>query len=262
MKKILLTLSVALIVSAQFAQAQCTPQILTMPGLSPDDDSLQCIERGIAYAQVIYFQNFDVVTVSGVTVTVNWLKIKEVNNIPCDLTWVLNDPDSTYNNQENGCIDITGTTMDLAGQYDLQIIVDVDVTIIGTLSNVDASQFGFGYSLRVIDQGQPICDPVDTTVAGLQACNFNGIKETAGLFNYIGNNPNPFSESTTIYFTADQSEDNSFNVFNSIGELVYSEKIETNQGLNTKVFAANNLPPGIYFYQINNSTFQKMIVSQ
>ncbi len=262
MKKILFTLLVALIASVQFAQAQCTPQILTEPGLSPDDDSLACIERTVPYSNVIYFQNFDEVTVSGVTVTVNWLKIKEVNNIPCDLVWVLNDPDSTYNNQENGCIDISGTTMDNTGQYNLQIIVDVNVSVIGTLSNVDASEFGFGYSLRVIEQGQTTCDPGNTTSAGLQACNSTGIPLAVNPWSFIGNSPNPFSESTTISFVASQSEENSFMVFNSIGELVYSEKIETNQGLNTKVLAADRLTPGIYFYRINNYPLQKMIVSR
>lgn len=68
------------------------------------------------------------------------------------------------------------------------------------------------------------------------------------------NFPNPFNNSTTISFSLSVDDNVKLCVYNSIGKLI---KVLTNQffysGYHEITFNSNNLPEGIYFYQINTS---------
>ena len=79
------------------------------------------------------------------------------------------------------------------------------------------------------------------------------------------NSPNPFSGSTTISFYLPESEEVSFEVFNSNIETVKKiEETEYKAGKNEIVFNANGLTAGVYFYRIKVGKFvdvKKMIIT-
>lgn len=70
-----------------------------------------------------------------------------------------------------------------------------------------------------------------------------------------GNYPNPFNPSTRIKFATPTVGDVSINVFNTIGQLVHSEKLMgLNPGTNYYSFNASEFSSGVYFYRIEFSS--------
>lgn len=64
------------------------------------------------------------------------------------------------------------------------------------------------------------------------------------------NVPNPFSDITKISYTVKQHTDAKFYVMNLLGEVVYSNNYEANEGTNTINFDGSDLNEGIYMYTI------------
>lgn len=145
--------------------SSCVPQQLPAPGLS---DSLTCIVRGEQVNIVLYFKNFD--TLGGITI--EWLRIDSITNLPCGITLAMNDPDHTYVTGENGCMSFSGLTNDSAGQYKLGIWISVKVSILPQPISGEAGalsqQFGgppFSYYITVNESGDP-CPGSTATVSG------------------------------------------------------------------------------------------------
>jgi len=201
--------------------ASCTPLQLPGPGLS---DSLTCVVRGEQVSVTIYFQNFD--TVSGITI--EWLRIDSLTNLPCGLALAMNDPDHTYVSGENGCMTITGLTNDSAGEYRLGIWITVKASILpfplsgeaGALSQ----QFGgppFVYYVTVKNPGDP-CPSSTVTVSGkILSQKGNGVRtvtvdatgsssqtyltDTSGTYTFI------FSLGDSVTITPAKANDSSTN---------------------------------------------------
>ena len=78
------------------------------------------------------------------------------------------------------------------------------------------------------------------------------------------NFPNPFTSSTTIQFTLQETESVSLKIYNSCGQLITTIlKEKLNQGLHSYQWSAENNPGGIYSYQIqigNQCSTKKIIV--
>jgi len=188
--KHLLTLVCAVFLFSGSAWAQCTPNAPTgSPGLTPVTDSLACIEIGELYAEVVYLENFDDFSVSvpiigQVTVTVDSLRIDDIENVPCGLNWEANKPSRTYYAGETGCIAINGRSYENVGQYLLDIFVTVWVTapapigtqvfsgeasdVVNQVETLTGQSLGvdFEYYLRVIAPSDPCPNIIrnDTTV--------------------------------------------------------------------------------------------------
>lgn len=79
------------------------------------------------------------------------------------------------------------------------------------------------------------------------------------------NSPNPFSDSTTINFYLPDSEEVTFEFFNSNIETIKKvEDVECKAGKNEIVFRAEDLPAGVYFYRLKAGKFidvKKMIIT-
>jgi len=77
-------------------------------------------------------------------------------------------------------------------------------------------------------------------------------------FELFHNIPNPFRKQTLIYFVLPQSGHVTFNIFNQLGQKVYfkdlGQRQEGKQGL---YFLNENLPSGIYYYQLRADGFVK-----
>lgn len=62
--------------------------------------------------------------------------------------------------------------------------------------------------------------------------------------------PNPSSHKVTISFDESNNETYQFNLYNNMGQVVFGEKISTN---NAFIFSVENLKNGIYYYQLSNN---------
>ncbi|MCA0447181.1 MAG: T9SS type A sorting domain-containing protein [Bacteroidetes bacterium] len=76
---------------------------------------------------------------------------------------------------------------------------------------------------------------------------FSGVAES---FELKGNYPNPFNPSTVIEFSLPSAGTVDFAVFNTLGQLVSSSKVNGISGLNQLSFKADGLSSGVYFYQL------------
>ncbi|MFN8321817.1 MAG: T9SS type A sorting domain-containing protein [Chitinophagales bacterium] len=170
MKKIVYSLFFVLVISvharAQSCNAsgasQCTASgTLLIPGLSPTSDLLPAFENGIPSTTVIQFKNFNQVLFSGLTLTVQSLRIDSIENLPPGLCWATDKANNTYSNQESGCIKINGTPCGTPGQYKLRIIVTVNV---GITQQVNAESAGLKYFVRLGNYGdvEPAVDTLQT----------------------------------------------------------------------------------------------------
>ncbi|MCB0379703.1 MAG: type IX secretion system sortase PorU [Flavobacteriales bacterium] len=63
--------------------------------------------------------------------------------------------------------------------------------------------------------------------------------------------PNPSSGKVSISFREEENETYHFSIYNNVGQLVFEEKLSTN---NTFTFSVENFKNGIYFYQLSNNT--------
>jgi hypothetical protein len=127
---------------------------LTMEGFSPPADSAPCVIQGVPYSLTIQVKvpTSAVVAPYG-TVTINWIKIDTISNLPCGLCWATNSARDSFRGGEQFCIKVTGTSYDNVGQFKLRIIINANATAYGiitqTENNLDASTVGLSYWARV-----------------------------------------------------------------------------------------------------------------
>ncbi|MGK0325037.1 MAG: hypothetical protein ACJA1D_000376, partial [Polaribacter sp.] len=82
----------------------------------------------------------------------------------------------------------------------------------------------------------------------------NEISTTNNDFNKLYAIPNPIESNTNIHFTANQSEDIVFLVYDQLGRLVLQNNFKTSLGKNQLILNRQNLRSGLYFCLIKNST--------
>ena len=74
--------------------------------------------------------------------------------------------------------------------------------------------------------------------------------------------PNPFTNSTTIYFNAKNDQTVFLTVRNVLGKTIYSKELKVVKGRNSFPFQRNDLKSGMYIYAIqsNNEIISKRFV--
>ena len=81
----------------------------------------------------------------------------------------------------------------------------------------------------------------------------------------VSNNPNPFGSTTFIQIDSKVEENLQFRVFDLLGNLVHSQKVEIFQGSNTIEFDGTALSTGIYNYSLSTNKAvlsKKMVISR
>lgn len=93
-----------------------------------------------------------------------------------------------------------------------------------------------------------------------------GMEDAIANDNNINIYPNPINNSATVAFNLNQTEKVQMNVYNLLGEVVYSlDKGVMNAGNNEISFSANELSAGVYFIQLslgNNVITKKVSVTK
>lgn len=195
--------------------------------------------------------------------------------------WINEGDTATGFTSVTGCVTLSGTEQDWAaavgggpnsdGSYPLSIFIDVRIADMdpavllqqvpaGTwLSEMDPSLLDiFGdpniTSNGIEFQGQTLY----VTGSGL------GIEESGNPFQSVQNQPNPFSNITTITFNLKENVSNlNFRVYDILGSKLVNRSIQGSVGRNTVEFSRNELSSGVYFYSIsdgNSVVTRKMII--
>lgn len=133
--------------------SQCTAiGTLITPGISPSTQNVPTFINGQVSTTVLQFKNYDTIRAFGNLLTIVTLKIDSINNLPSGLCWSTDKTNNRYNNQDDGCIKINGTTCANPGVYRLKIKILVDVGL-GFDVPYDADQIGLKYYFRVKNNG-------------------------------------------------------------------------------------------------------------
>ena len=281
MKKLIFTLFVLCAVQVSSNAQKCVGQpstcspsgTLTKPGLDPTSDSLAPVVNGTVSSTVIQFKNYDTARYQGNLVTVSKLRVDSINNLPAGLCWVMDQANSTYNNQQDGCINIYGTTCSDPGVYKLVIKVAVDIGL-GVFIPVNAADVGLKYYVRVKNSGDAdvMLDTAQTAAfakptgysASATGCGV-GINDIGGIRTSLNVVPNPFTSSAVVTFFSTQTATLKERITNMIGSEVETREVEAKTGENSFIIERNTLPVGVYFYSLSdgkNIVTKRLVISE
>ena len=71
-------------------------------------------------------------------------------------------------------------------------------------------------------------------------------------FNLVGNVPNPSNDMTHIVFESNTSDLYTLNVVSTVGETLFSKKVQATKGMNYIPVDTKNMPTGIYIYSLSD----------
>lgn len=176
---------------------------------------------------------------SAPALNINSIEVSSITGLPAGITWV--SPSSTADSIICGgagaqaanckwaggayaCIRIKGTPT-VTGVFPLAIGITANLSGVGNQSG----DFN-GFKLAI-------------TPAGVEIINDNPFK-------LMQNVPNPFNQLTTIKYSVEKSAKANFYVMNLLGEVVYNQTMQANEGQNTINFDGSSLNEGIYMYTL------------
>jgi hypothetical protein len=174
--------------------------------------------------------------------TIQHVDIVGVDSLAPGLSYTCNPPSCKFPGNSNGCILVSGTPT-TAWDHKMTVHAMAYVKILFVNTSQPQTLTGF-YS-------------VVENLAGI---------ENIGMYDVeLGQNtPNPFNDITSIAFTAGNANEVDLNIYNMLGSLIHTQKIDTKTGLNTITLQAELFIPGIYIYSIGNKgnvSVRKMIVT-
>jgi hypothetical protein len=222
--------------------SQCTPDPNCNAEVCPDTiDNLDTAYTGLMYEQIITLNVPADTTLSGIYGTIDSLVLSSVNGLPSGISHVCNAANCVMLGGQKYCIKLSGVPN----------IADTglnELTMQGTI---------YGTAI-----GSPILFPYPITGYRIYVVNASSIKEKIDLISKVSNVPNPFSNSTEVFFSSKIGGKADFLVYNLLGRNVHTETIQVNPGQNSFLFEADKLPSGIYMYslRINNSVVTKRMI--
>ena len=239
MKKILLTLTLALAFIG--VQAQCTPDPqFTLPGIYPDSATgLSNAIVGQAYNEVItIISPLDTsVLYNGIvlSVTVQTIALTSVTGLPPSFSYDCAAPNCIFAGGSTSCAVLSSPSPTISEIGSHQIIMN-------TTTTVDA---GIGFPITqddVVDYYY-----INVTNATSVINQFHDFTfELKDVF------PNPVNNNAKIQFISGNSADVVFTVFNYLGEKIEEKHIAASRGVNNIEVSANDYANGMYLYSINN----------
>jgi len=228
-------------------------------------NDLECFESGVAGEVVARFKNFTNLTIPGIgAVTVYYLKIDSLLNLPCGVCWATNKSGNVFAGSEQGCIKFNGLTNDQIGQYKVKLIVRAQitpgnyneqalVTPPGQFSDYENDIPNTRFYIRVKANGSSTCTTIDTTAeskVGAAACNGVGINEAISAFSSISITPSPFNSNAALNFTSEETGNATVAVTDITGKTALTNNIVINSGNNSINLERGNLSAGLYILSI------------
>ncbi len=131
------------------------------PGFRPDSNSLPCVIQNLVYNEQEEFEIPLTTTITTFPVTIDSVRIDSITNLPCGISYTLDEPDATYNGGTTGCITLSGTTSDVTGQYLQQVYVTAYAQGFPPI-NTTLGAIGINHYLRVkatIGSACPVINP-------------------------------------------------------------------------------------------------------
>lgn len=226
--------------SLSYIQAQCTPgDETTCP--DPENNGQICPDT-LPQAEIneLYSQEFTILapaeyvldSASGTVINLHHVQLMNLGNLPPGITYVSNSPDSVFNVGTYYCVLMEGTPTE-EGDFPLHITVDVYVPGIFGSPPIYVATLTDSTSLA-IQVGDPSSITERSPVDGLTF------------------SPNPFSREIRFQFSHDDPQELIFEVFDLPGNLVHSEKILPQQGLNRFQYDGRTLNPGAYIFRLRD----------
>lgn len=241
-KKLLLLATVPFI-GITMASAQCTPDLsITVPGIYPDTladaivgDAYSEVEQFFVPSDTTFEYNGSVIPATVVSVeivSVDWSGLDAKG-----FSYACNPGTCEFPGGTNGCLLISGAapTSDMVGNYPLflTLLYHLKLPDFGNLA-FDTSQVITQFSINVVES------------AGI-----NKITNSSEL-QVLQNVPNPFNASTRINFSSPKAESFAFNVYNMLGEAVFTQEVQARKGINSINFDGSKYNEGIYLYSLSN----------
>ena len=252
MKKILLTLTLALAFVGANAQCNPDPQF-TDAGIYPDSAT------GLANAYVgqNYSQNITIITpldtsvasLGGVLVTIDSISLTSVSGLPPNFAYTCDPPSCGFPGGTIKCAElystINPTTSDI-GLYNItfETTTYVIAPIVGAINQDDAIDY---YYIEILENTTSV---------------FNQFSDLT--FELKDIYPNPVNNNAKIQFISGSSADIVFTVFNHLGEKIEERNIAATRGVNDIEISANDYDNGMYLYSLNNGiqiVSKRMIVA-
>ena len=240
MKKILLTLTLALAFVGANAQCNPDPQF-TDAGIYPDSAT------GLANAYVgqNYSQNITIITpldtsvasLGGVLVTIDSISLTSVSGLPPNFAYTCDPPSCGFPGGTIKCAElystINPTTSDI-GLYNItfETTTYVIAPIVGAINQDDAIDY---YYIEILENTTSV---------------FNQFSDLT--FELKDIYPNPINDNAKIQFISGNSADVVFTVFNYLGEKIEERNIAASRGVNDIEISAKDYANGMYLYSINN----------
>jgi len=179
------------------------------------------------------------------------IAVNSVNGLPMGFEWecASQDPDGvitgdncTFPGGGYGCLRLFSNEVEnVVGTYPLVVSLDIvaEYEVFGVMIPVEVTDDSMlNYLVLHVEEGD----------CGLS----NSELVDSRSFNSLGTYPNPFNNSANIHFGNDKNSEVLFSVYDVLGNLVYTDKINSNIGHNEYIFERGSLESGMYTYTLFN----------
>lgn len=243
----------ALAATGLSASAQCLPNQLyadSVFGVWPDTTTNFADGMvGVFYSdtlQILVPADASLI-IPGMPFTIDSVAMAQVSGLPPGITVGCNSQTGapcTYLTAQVGCGLLEGMPTQ-AGTFDMEIDVIAYVQIFG---NTQEMPYSFpGYSITIADN--------TTAIEAIGPARLGRVQTV----------PNPFADRTMIEFDLSSASVTKINVFNLVGEKLWSRSVQGKAGINRVPFVMHELEDGIYIYHVeaSGSTFTgRMMVNR
>ena len=195
-------------------------------------------------------------------VYISTIAVNSVQGLPMsfDYECASQAPDGTITNNDctfvgdgYGCLRLySDDVANVVGTYPLVVALDIvaEYEVFGVMVPVEVTDDSMlNYLVLIVDEANnsDVTEIVDSR-----------------SFQSLGTYPNPFNNSSNIHFGNDKNSEVLFSVYDLLGNLVYTEKIQSVIGYNEYVFERGGLVSGLYTYTLFNGdkSISKNIIIQ
>jgi len=202
---------------------------------------------GEPYAQSVTFNVPDSITAPGLpTIAINSISINltgAIVGLPAGIGYSCDPPNCVFNKLTLGCLLLSGTPS--------AANIPPDTTELKITINVNTPAFPFPLPIEFPGTVAPNSKYYIVIKAPGQC--LSGTVDPSGQIAFVKNAPNPFSDETTITVESTVSGKFQFQVFNMLGQGIYTENMNLVNGQNQFTFDAGDLSNGAYYFTIGNA---------